>query len=213
MNLIFLGPPGSGKGTLAQGIKEEMGLAHISTGAMLRQHIRRNTPLGVEAQKYIDRGNLVPDSLVVSMVKERLEDSDCQHGYMLDGFPRTVQQAEELKAFADLDAVILLDLSDEDIIKRLTGRRVCHACGGTFHISRLSDSKVCPTCGGALVQRPDDTEETIRTRLNVYHTQTQPLIAYYEALGMVYSVDVHGSVEDNVRAFKQVLNTIKDKES
>ena len=189
MRLIFLGPPGAGKGTQAMGVSSSLRVPHISTGDMFRAAIKNQTPTGVEAKRYIDAGQLVPDSVVIAMVKERLAMPDCENGYLLDGFPRTVEQAQALDTFCAPDAVVSIDVPDDRLLERLTGRRVCGKCSGTFHISKLADSNVCPVCGGELIHRDDDKPETISRRLLVYHEQTQPLIGYYEGLGKLKRVD------------------------
>ena len=155
MKLIFLGPPGAGKGTQAAGVSSHLRVPHISTGDMFRAAIRNATPTGVEAKRYIDAGQLVPDSVVIDMVRERLAMDDCKNGYLLDGFPRTVEQAQALDTFESPDAVIEIQVPDEIVMARLTGRRVCVKCNGTFHVSKLADENVCPVCGGELIQRDD----------------------------------------------------------
>ena len=189
MKLIFLGPPGAGKGTQAMGVSSRLRVPHISTGDMFRAAIKNQTPTGVEAKRYIDAGQLVPDSVVIAMVKERLAMPDCENGYLLDGFPRTVEQAQALDTFCAPDAVVSIDVPDDRLLARLTGRRVCGKCSGTFHISKLADEKVCPVCGGELIHREDDKPETISNRLEVYHAQTQPLIGYYEGLGKLKRIN------------------------
>ena len=183
MKLIFLGPPGAGKGTQAAGVSAHLGVPHISTGDMFRSAIRNQTPTGLEAKRYMDAGELVPDSVVIAMVRERMAMDDARNGYLLDGFPRTVDQAIALDEIAAPDAVVDIDVPDERLLSRLTGRRVCGKCQGTFHISKLADEHTCPICGGELYQRADDKPETIATRLNAYHAQTEPLIGYYKGLG------------------------------
>ena len=189
MKLIFLGPPGAGKGTQASGVCSSLSIPHISTGDMFRSAIKNETPTGLEAKRYMDAGQLVPDSVVIAMVKERLAMEDCANGYLLDGFPRTVEQAEALKEIAEPDAVINIDVPDELLMDRLTGRRVCPKCAGTFHISKLADSSICPVCGEQLIHRDDDKPETIAKRLSVYHSQTAPLIGYYTDNGKLRTVD------------------------
>ena len=179
MKLIFLGPPGAGKGTQAAGVSAHFRVPHISTGDMFRNAIRNQTPTGVEAKRYIDAGQLVPDSVVIAMVRERLAMDDCKSGYLLDGFPRTVDQAVALDEIAPPDAVVNIEVPDERLMNRLTGRRVCGKCQGTFHISQLADENTCPVCGGMMYQRDDDKPETIATRLKAYHESTEPLIGYY----------------------------------
>ena len=150
MKLIFLGPPGAGKGTQATGVSTKLNVPHISTGDMFRSAIKNRTRTGLEAQRYMDNGQLVPDSVVIDMVRERLAMDDCKNGYLLDGFPRTVEQAEALESIASPDAVINIAVPDERLLSRLTGRRVCGKCQGTFHVSKLADEKVCPVCGGPI---------------------------------------------------------------
>ncbi len=190
MKLIFLGPPGAGKGTQAAGVSAHFHIPHISTGDMFRAAVHNQTPTGIEAKRYMDAGLLVPDSVVVDMVRERLAMDDCKDGYLLDGFPRTVDQAKALDEIAAPDAVVDIDVPDDRVIKRLTGRRVCVKCNGIFNISRVADETVCPVCGGQMIQRDDDKPETITNRLNVYHEQTSPLIGYYSELGILRKLDV-----------------------
>ena len=200
MKLIFLGPPGAGKGTQATGVSTKLNIPHISTGDMFRSAIKNETPTGLEAKSYMDKGQLVPDSVVIAMVRERLAMDDCENGYLLDGFPRTVEQAEALDTIASPDAVVSIDVPDEKLLDRLTGRRVCGKCQGTFHISKLADEKVCPVCGGELIHRDDDKPETISKRLQVYHDQTAPLIGYYKGNGKLKPVDGDNRPEDVLKA-------------
>ena len=200
MNLIFLGPPGAGKGTQAALVSKALGIAHISTGDMFRSAIKNETKTGLEAKKYMDNGQLVPDSVVIDMVRERLSMGDCENGYLLDGFPRTVEQAEALDTISSPDAVVNIDVADEKLLSRLTGRRVCGKCQGTFHISKLADEKVCPVCGGELIHRDDDKPETIKKRLQVYHDQTAPLIGYYTGNGKLKTVDGDNRPEEVLKA-------------
>ena len=181
MNVIFLGPPGAGKGTQAVRVCEQLGIPQISTGDILRRAIKEQTPTGLAAKAYIDAGALVPDSVVIDIVRERLAQEDCRKGYVLDGFPRTVPQAEALAGFADIDAVVDIDVSDEKLIDRLSGRRVCPSCGGTYHISRL----------------------------NVYHKQTAPLIEFYEQRGLLRRVDGAQPMEDCFAAILEALGGTK----
>ena len=190
MKLIFLGPPGAGKGTQAAGVSAHLKVPHISTGDMFRSAIKNETPTGLEANRYMDAGQLVPDSVVIDMVRERLAMDDCKSGYLLDGFPRTVEQAKALDEISAPDAVVDIDVPDERLLARLTGRRVCKSCNGTFHISKLADETVCPVCGGEMIQRDDDKPATISNRLKVYHEQTAPLIGYYSELGKLRRIDV-----------------------
>ena len=183
MKLVFLGPPGAGKGTQAAFVAKELGISHISTGDMFRAAISNATPTGLEAKAYLDAGKLVPDEVTIRMVEERLKMDDCASGFLLDGFPRSIPQAEALDGFAPPDLAVEIKVRDEKILTRLTGRRVCPSCEGIFHVSTLTDSMVCPVCGAFLVQRPDDAPETILRRLSVYHQQTEPLIGYYTQRG------------------------------
>ena len=189
MKLIFLGPPGAGKGTQATGVSTKLNVPHISTGDMFRSAIKNETKTGLEAKSYMDKGQLVPDSVVIDMVRERLAMSDCENGYLLDGFPRTVEQAEALETISSPDAVVNIAVADEKLLDRLTGRRVCGKCQGTFHISKIADEHVCPVCGGQMIQRDDDKPATISNRLKVYEEQTSPLIGYYSALGKLRRFD------------------------
>ena len=200
MKLIFLGPPGAGKGTQATGVSTKLNVPHISTGDMFRSAIKNRTRTGLEAQRYMDNGQLVPDSVVIDMVRERLAMDDCKNGYLLDGFPRTVEQAEALESIASPDAVINIAVPDERLLSRLTGRRVCGKCQGTFHVSKLADEKVCPVCGGELIHRDDDKPETIKKRLSVYHEQTAPLIGNYTGNGKLKTVDGDNRPEDVLKA-------------
>ena len=189
MNLIFLGPPGAGKGTQAVRVCEQLGIPQISTGDILRRAIKDQTPTGLAAKSYIDKGQLVPDSVVIDIVRERLVQDDCKNGYLLDGFPRTVAQAEALEGFAKIDAVVDINVSDEKLVARLSGRRVCLSCGGTYHVSQLNGSMTCAKCGNELIQRADDKAETVLSRLTVYHAQTEPLIDFYTQRGLLKQVD------------------------
>ena len=197
MNLIFLGPPGAGKGTHAVRLSQQLSIPQISTGDMLRSHVKEQTPLGLEAKKYMDAGELVPDDVIIGMVKVRLQDPDCKNGYIFDGFPRTAAQAEALDRFAQIDAVLNLIVSDQVIIDRLSGRRVCPECNGTFHIKYLEDKNVCPVCGGNLIQRKDDEAQTVLNRLDVYRRQTEPLIDYYAQKGLLRDANGEGGLDEN----------------
>ena len=189
MNLVFLGPPGAGKGTQAAVVSQALKIPHISTGDMFRKAMREGTPTGLKAKAYIDNGQLVPDSVTIEMVAERLAEADCANGYLLDGFPRNLDQAEALEGISKLTAVVDIAVADEKLIARLSGRRVCPKCGGTYHITKLADEKKCPDCGGELIQRDDDNPATIANRLSVYHAQTSPLTEYYAGKGILKQVD------------------------
>lgn len=205
MKLVFLGPPGAGKGTQAAGVCQRFAIPHISTGDMLRAAIAKETETGKKARVFMDQGQLVPDEVLVQMVKERLSESDCVNGYLLDGFPRTVKQAEALDEISKPDVAVDVDVPDEKLLARLTGRRVCTACQGTFHVSKLKDQMVCPDCGGELIQRDDDKPATIQKRLDVYHHQTSPLIEYYEASGSLKKVDGDQAPD---KVFEAVLSAL-----
>ena len=206
MNIIFLGPPGAGKGTQAVRVCERLGIPPISTGDILRRAMKEGTETGKLAKSYVERGELVPDNVVIDIVKERLEMEDCKAGYILDGFPRTVAQAEALAEFARIDAVIDIEVEDEVIIKRLSGRRVCLNCGGTYHVDMLGGSNICAKCGSELIQRKDDSAETVQSRLTVYHDQTAPLIAFYTQKGLLHSVDGAKGLEE---CYKSILAALK----
>ncbi len=205
MNVVFLGPPGAGKGTQAVRVCERLGIPQISTGDILRKAIREQTETGLKAKSYIDQGLLVPDEVVIDIVRERLAMPDCQNGYILDGFPRTVPQAQALAGFARIDAVIDIEVSDEQLVARLSGRRVCPACGATFHVSSLGGRTDCDKCGAGLVQRDDDKAETVLNRLNVYHAQTAPLIDYYGSQGLLKTVDGSQPLDDCFAAILRAL--------
>ena len=205
MNLIFLGPPGAGKGTQAVRVCEQLGIPQISTGDILRRAIKNETPTGLAAKSYIDKGQLVPDSVVIDIVRERLNQDDCKNGYLLDGFPRTVAQAEALEGFAKIDAVVDIDVSDEKLVARLSGRRVCLSCGGTYHVSQLNGSMTCAKCGNELIQRADDKAETVLSRLTVYHAQTEPLIDFYTKRGLLKEIDGSKPMDDCYAAIMAAL--------
>lgn len=203
-NIILLGAPGAGKGTQAALIAEEYNAPHISTGDILRRNIKEGTPLGLEAKAYIDKGALVPDEVVIGLVEARLKEQDCENGYILDGFPRTIAQAEALDKVASIDLAINIDVPFEMIIQRLGGRRVC-VCGETYHVSTLGGSDTCKKCGAKLFVREDDKPETVKNRLDVYQKQTQPLIDYYRAQGKLVDVPATGSIQEIFAQVKQVL--------
>jgi len=205
MNIIFLGPPGAGKGTQAQKICAALNIPQISTGDILRRAMKEGTETGKKAKSFIDAGQLVPDEVIIDIVKERLQMEDCQQGYILDGFPRTVPQAEALDTFATIDSVIELDVADQVLVDRLSGRRVCVKCGATYHLSMLGGSTHCANCGEELIQRNDDKAETVLARLKVYHDQTAPLIGYYEQKGLLKKIDGDQGMENTTRAILDVL--------
>lgn len=202
MNIILLGPPGAGKGTQAKRLIDKYSIPQISTGDMLRAALKAGTALGLEAKKYMDKGELVPDSVVIGLVKERIQQNDCGKGYMLDGFPRNVSQAEALdKMLAELkqniDDVICIEVPNEELLGRLTGRRTCRGCGAGFHVMFDPPKKdgVCDKCTGELYQRDDDNETTVKSRLDVYAKQTEPLIGYYKKQGKLRSINGVGDME------------------
>ena len=196
LRTILLGPPGAGKGTQAVKIVEKYGIPHISTGDIFRENIKNGTELGKKAQEYMNRGELVPDDLVIEIATDRLLKDDCRNGFLLDGFPRTVYQAEKLDEFlaaqgGKIDKVLDIAVGKDELITRLTGRRVCKACGASFHVVNIPTKKegVCDYCGGELIQRADDNLETVTNRIDVYEAQTKPLIDYYEKAGNIAHID------------------------
>lgn len=211
MRLILLGPPGAGKGTQAQEISKRLGIPHISTGDMFREAIKAGTELGRQAERYLKDGLLVPDNVTVGLVQERLGQPDCRQGFLLDGFPRTVAQAQEFDHWLEgreqvLDAVINIEVPGSELMARLTGRRVCRQCGVTYHIRyNPPASGKCDVCGGELVQRTDDTEAVVSKRLAVYMEQTAPLIAYYRQRELLKEVDGSKDIPEVTRAIGQVL--------
>jgi len=201
--VAFLGPPGAGKGTQARDLAREWRVPHIATGDMLREAAAAGTPLGLEAKRYMDRGALVPDDVIIGMIADRLRQSDAQSGFLLDGFPRTIAQAEGLERLLKdlgqpLDRVIYFDVGEPELTRRLTGRRVCRACGHSFHVVSNPPRRegVCDACGGELYQRADDSEATVRNRLNVYRKQTAPLLDWYTGKGLLASIRGEGTIED-----------------
>jgi adenylate kinase len=195
-NLILLGPPGAGKGTQAGRIVAEYGIPHISTGDILRSAVKNQTPMGLEAKKFMDAGELVPDSVVIGIVKDRLQEPDTAKGFLMDGFPRTIPQAEALDEALEglgraVSKTVVILVDEEDLVRRLTGRRICRSCQAPFHVmfNPPKVENVCDVCGGELYQRDDDTEATVRNRLEVYRSQTEPLIEYYDRQGVVARID------------------------
>lgn len=212
MNIILLGPPGAGKGTQAKMLVEKYGIPQISTGDILRANLKAQTELGLEAKKYMDAGKLVPDEVVIGIINNRLKEDDCQKGYMLDGFPRTVAQAEALdKILAEggsgIDDVISIEVPNDELMGRLTGRRTCRQCGQGFHVmfDPPKAEGVCDKCSGELYQRDDDNEETVGNRLKVYADQTQPLIDYYQNKGLLRPIDGLGKITEILDRVVKVL--------
>jgi len=212
MRLILLGPPGAGKGTQAKLLVDRFKIPQVSTGDMLRAAVKAGTPLGQEARQYMDRGALVPDAVIIGLVRERLQQPDCADGYILDGFPRTVAQAEALEKTlaalqARLDYVVSLEVPAEDLVLRIAGRRTCRNCGAMYHV-RFSPSKTdgrCDACGGPTYQRDDDREDTVRRRLTVYAEQTAPLISFYEARGRLRRVPGTGEIAEILQRITAAL--------
>ena len=208
MNLILLGAPGAGKGTQAEILCKKLGIPTISTGNILRAAIKEGTPTGIKAKSYIDAGQLVPDEVIIGIVDERLAQSDCANGYILDGVPRTIAQAEALeKAGIKFDAVVSIEISEDEILRRMSGRRVCEACGSSYNIEAVPPrvEGICDNCGGKLIQRKDDTPETIRERLKVYHNETEPLVDFYATRGLLKPVEVADNKEATSRKILAVL--------
>ena len=208
MKIIFLGAPGAGKGTQADRLSVKLGIPTISTGAIIRSAVKDGTKMGLEAKKFIEAGALVPDDVVIGIVKERLSKSDCDKGYILDGFPRSVPQAQALDEMGvSLDKVISLEVSDDDIIDRMSGRRVCSGCGKTYHVIHLPSAKgdVCEVCDAPLVVRADDAPDVVRSRLEVYHSTTEPLKAYYRDKGMLCTVTGVDSIEETTKRTLEAL--------
>lgn len=203
-NIILLGAPGAGKGTQAAMIAEEFKVPHISTGDILRRNMKEGTPLGLKAKAFVESGGLVPDEVAIGLVEDRLSQEDCKNGYILDGFPRTIAQAEALDKVARIDLAINIDVPFETIIDRLGGRRVC-VCGETYHVSMLNGETTCKRCGKELFIRDDDKPETVKNRLKVYSDQTQPLIDYYRSQNKVVDIKANGTKEEIFADIKKVL--------
>ena len=208
MKLILLGAPGAGKGTQAAIIAEELGIPTISTGNILRAAIKNGTPTGMKAKSFMDAGKLVPDEVIIGIITERLAESDCESGFILDGVPRTIAQAEAMeKAGIQFDHVVSMEVADATIMERMSGRRVCEKCGASYHIVAVppKTAGVCDVCGGALVTRKDDAPETVKDRLTVYHKETEPLKDFYKARGVLRPIEDMGSVEATSKAILAVL--------
>ena len=208
MKLILLGAPGAGKGTQAEILSAKLGIPTISTGNILRAAIKEGTPIGLEAKGYMDAGKLVPDSVIIGIVAQRLQQSDCQKGFILDGVPRTIGQAEALDAQGvTFDHVISIEISDQEIVERMAGRRVCQSCGAPYHVKAKPPKQegVCDSCGGALVQREDDKAETVLNRLTVYHNETEPLKGYYQGKGILVPVANQPTIEATTKVLLEAL--------
>ena len=212
MKIIMLGAPGAGKGTQAKRIAAKYGIPHISTGDIFRANIKGGTELGMKAKEYMDQGKLVPDEITIGMLLDRIHEEDCKNGYVLDGFPSTIPQAEALtdaleKLGQKMDYAIDVDVPDENIVRRMGGRRACVGCGATYHIEYAPTKKegICDTCGGELILRDDDKPETVQKRLDVYHEQTQPLIEYYTKAGILRTVDGTVDIDDVFQAIVDIL--------
>ena len=208
MKMILLGAPGAGKGTQAELLNKALEIPTISTGNILRAAVKNGTPTGLKAKEYMDAGKLVPDEVIIGVITERLQEEDCAKGYILDGVPRTIAQAEAMeKAGIVFDAVVSIEISDEEIMDRMGGRRVCEACGSSYHVVAVPPKQegICDACGGKLVQRKDDAPETVKARLQVYHKETEPLKDFYESRGLLKSVDNLPSVADMSKAILKAL--------
>lgn len=212
MNILFMGPPGAGKGTQAEAIVNEFGIPHVSTGDAFRLAIKQGTPVGLKAKEYIDQGLLVPDDVTVGIVRERLQQSDCENGFLLDGFPRTLSQAEALEELLGelnrkLTHVINLKVDRNKLLARLTGRRICKSCGSTYHVifNPPKQEGVCDKCGGELYQRSDDNEESVGTRLDEYINKTAPLLQYYEEKGLLREIDGEQEIDTVTKEIVSLL--------
>ena len=208
MKLILLGAPGAGKGTQAEILCDRLNIPTISTGNILRAAVKNGTPTGLKAKEFMDAGKLVPDEVIIGIISERLQEDDCKNGYILDGVPRTIAQAEALeKAGIAFDAVVSIEISDETIMERMGGRRVCESCGASYHVAAVPPKRegVCDRCGGKLVQRKDDAPETVKSRLDVYHQETEPLKAFYQERGLLKTVENQSTVEATTAAILKVL--------
>jgi len=211
MKLIFLGAPGAGKGTLAGTVSRALKIPQISTGDIFREAVKNGTDLGGKVKGIMERGELVPDDLTVELIRERMSRPDTRGGYILDGFPRTVPQANALAEFQTIDGVINFQIPDDVVIRRLSGRRVCRSCGAIYHVDNMPPKKenVCDSCGGELYTRDDDKIEAIRNRLQVYRRQTEPLIAYYRELGLLHDIDSSESVEHSQVQIERIIHRLR----
>jgi len=216
VRLVMLGPPGAGKGTQARMLEQKYGIPQIASGDLLRAAVRDRTPIGLEARRYMDRGALAPDELVVRLIEARLEEPDARRGYILDGFPRTIPQAEELDSALKrhsqhLDHVLAIVVPDDEVIKRISGRRTCRNCGAMYHMifDPPRNQSICNDCNGELYQRDDDAEDTVRMRLEVYHAETNPLLSYYEQSGILTRIDGIGRPEEIQQRIVDVLDRLR----
>jgi adenylate kinase len=215
MNIVLFGPPGAGKGTQAKELSEFYHIPHISTGDILRENVKNGTELGNKAKEYMDKGELVPDEVLIGIIKNRLIEPDCENGYILDGYPRTINQADALDEILEnlgkpLDVVLNIEVPDEELVTRLSGRRICSNCGANYHLKFSPPSKdgICDVCGGKLYQRDDDKEEVIKQRLETYNNQTAPLIDYYNEKDVLVNIDGTGKVEDVFEEIRSVLDNL-----
>jgi len=207
MNIVLLGPPGIGKGTAAVKLSKKLNIPHIATGDMLRENVSNKTELGIKAKSFMDKGALVPDELVIEMIKERLNRDDCKNGFILDGFPRTINQAGEIAKAVKIERVVNIQVSDDVIVDRLSKRKVCEKCGFTYHLEYIKPNRegICDKCSGTLYQREDDKPEAVKERLKVYKEKTEPLINYYKKKGLIVDVDGSGTPDEE---FKLVLEAV-----
>lgn len=220
LNILLLGPPGAGKGTQAERIKKEFGLAHISTGDMLREAVAQGTDMGLKAKGFMDAGDLVPDEVVIGIVAERLAQPDCGGGFLLDGFPRSLIQAQELDQALEaggkkITLALAIIVEEKELVKRLTGRRLCRECARPYHVAFKppATQDICDECGGGLYQRSDDTEETVRNRLDVYRRQTEPLIDYYRSQGVLAEIAGVGHPDEIYKKIEEELTQVREQES
>src|SRR3989338_2108066 len=208
-NIVLLGPPGVGKGTAASKLSKKLGIPHIATGDMLRENVAKKTKLGMKAKSYMDSGALVPDDLVIEMIKERLQRKDCKNGFILDGFPRTIYQADEIEKVVNIDRVVNIQASDEIIVERIGRRRVCGECSFVYHLDFIKPNRegFCDKCSGTLYQREDDKPEAVKERLKVYREKTKPLIKYYKEKNLLADVDGSGTPEEEFELVYEAVNS------
>jgi adenylate kinase len=209
VKISLLGPPGVGKGTAASKLSHELNIPHIATGDMLRESVASKTELGIKAKSYMDKGALVPDGLVIEMIKVRLKENDCENGFILDGFPRTIDQAEEIANIIDIDKVINIQADDEIIVDRISKRRICEKCGAAYHLEYIKPNRegICDKCSGILYQREDDKPEAIKQRIKTYRDKTKPLITYYSDKGKIIDVDGSGTPQEEYKLILDAANS------